>query len=207
MNEQTNGIQTIKNIYNCQARWYDFLVKPVEFFLLHKKRRELFSKISGRVLEVGIGTGANFPYYRSDIVLTGIDASPEMLKIAEHKANKRGLSVDFREMDAENLEFPDGYFDVVVSTLTLCTIPHPVKAAIEMARVCKKGGRVLFLEHGKSDIGWISRWQIRKSDKHFQKHSCRLLSEPLNIIASAGLSVKTSKKFFLGIFQQIEATA
>ena len=153
---------------------------------------------------MGIGTGANLPYYINSVSLTGIDASPEMLKIAKCKAEKRGLSADFREMDAEDLKFPDGYFDAVISTLTLCTILHPMYAVREMARVCKKSGRLIFLEHGKSNIGWVARLQKRKSGKHFQKHSCRLLSEPLDIIASAELNVKTSKRFFLGIFRHIE---
>ena len=207
MNEQMNNIRNIKDIYNRNARWYDFLVKPIEFFLLRKKRRKLVVPLSGKILEIGVGTGANLAYYRNDISFIGVDASPEMLKIAQRKAERNGISADFREMDAENLEFPDGYFDAVVSTLTLCTVPHPVQAVREMARVCKGGGRLLFLEHGKSCIGLVARLQEGKSGKHFQKHGCRLLSDPLNIIASAGLHIKISKRFFLGIFQQIEATA
>jgi len=145
MNEQMNNIRNIKDIYNRNARWYDFLVKPIEFFLLRKKRRKLVVPLSGKILEIGVGTGANLAYYRNDISFIGVDASPEMLKIAQRKAERHGISADFREMDAENLEFPDGYFDAVVSTLTLCTVPHPVQAVREMARVCKGGGRLLFL--------------------------------------------------------------
>ena len=168
MNEQMNNIRNIKDIYNRNARWYDFLVKPIEFFLLRKKRRKLVVPLSGKILEIGVGTGANLAYYRNDISFIGVDASPEMLKIAQRKAERHGISADFREMDAENLEFPDGYFDAVVSTLTLCTVPHPVQAVREMARVCKKSGRLIFLEHGKSNIGWVARLQKRKSGRHFR---------------------------------------
>lgn len=206
MIEQENNIQNIKDIYNNLARWYDFLVKPLEFFLLRKKRREFVASLSGRILEVGIGTGANLQYYRDDVLLTGIDASSEMLKVAKHKAEKYGVEADFREMDAENLKFPNDYFDSVISTLTLCTVPHPIQVVREMARVCKKGGRLIFLEHGRSNIGLVSRLQMKRSEKHFRKHGCRLLSEPSDIIASAGLNIKTSRRFFFGIFQQIETT-
>jgi ubiquinone/menaquinone biosynthesis C-methylase UbiE len=194
----------IADIYNRTARWYDLLMRPLEFFLLRRKRRKLVNSICGKVLEIGIGTGANLAYYNRDVILTGIDASTEMLALAKRKAKKRGLTAEFIEMNAEKLHFADGSFDAVVSTLVLCTVSDPVKTVQEMMRVCKKGGRLLFLEHGKSNVGWVARLQEKKAGKHFQKHHCRLLGEPINLLISTGLRIKTCKRFFLGIFNNIE---
>jgi ubiquinone/menaquinone biosynthesis C-methylase UbiE len=106
-------------------------------------RRWVASKATRDVLEVGIGTGMNLPFYGPDVRLTGVDLSPAMLAEARRRAADLGREVDLREADAEALEFPHGQFDTVVFSLSLCSIPDDRRAVAEGVRVLKPGGRML----------------------------------------------------------------
>ncbi len=205
MDIERRTAHSARDVYRRRAIWYDLSTKPIELFLLRKARRALAASVYGKILEVGVGTGANFVYYPHGLALTGIDASPEMLRIAREKAKLYGLSADLREMDAETLQFPDGSFDTVVSTLMLCTVANPVQAVREMKRVCKKNGRLIFLEHGKSSVRWVACWQARRAKRHLEKHACNVLREPFRIAEQAGLRIQKSRRFFFGIFHYIEA--
>src|SRR5258708_11615573 len=90
--------------------------------------------LTGRVLELGIGTGLNLPHYPPDTELTAVDLSPDMLDRARARAASLGRSIALREADMTGLPFPDDHFDAVVSTLTLCTVPDPIAAVREAAR-------------------------------------------------------------------------
>ena len=106
---------------------------------------------------------------------------------------------------AEALDFPDRSFDTVVSSLSLCTFPDPVAAVREMARVCQPGGRILLLEHGRSDHEWLGRWMDRRADRHAKRVGCCWNRHPLDIVQQAGLTLVNAKRSFLGIMHQIEA--
>ena len=110
--------------------------------------------MKGKVLEVGIGTGRNIPYYPDAVELTGIDFSPKMAEIAREKAKNR-KNVKIREMDAENMEFKDNTFDTVVTSCVFCSVPDPVKGLKEIKRVCKNGGKIVMLEHVRSHNKWV----------------------------------------------------
>jgi len=101
------------------------------------------------ILEVGVGTGINLPYYRSDHQVHGIDISPEMLKKAHQRVEKRGLRhvASLQLMDARAMEFQDHSFDVVIATHVMSVVPEPHKVIKEMERVCKPGGDVIILNH------------------------------------------------------------
>src|SRR5207249_10418367 len=101
-------------------------------------------------LEVGIGTGLDIPLYPLEVALTGVDASPEMLAIAEQRAASLGRDARLVVGDAEVLEFPDASFDTVVFALSLCTIPDDRRAVAEARRVLRLSGRLLLLEHVRS---------------------------------------------------------
>lgn len=182
--------------------WFDQHVLGVAHL-----RKKLLSKANGNVLEVACGTGQNLPLFAPNSRITAVDLSSKMLDVARETAAKHALNVDFALMDAEKLEFPDGSFDTVVSTLSTCTFPNPVRALQEMKRVCRPGGLILLLEHGHSSVPWLAAFQDRNEYRHYQNHAgCRWNQNPLDLIQSAGLRVLKSKRAVLGIFHSIEAT-
>ncbi len=138
----------IKKRYNRIAGFYDILDKPMEA-AASKWREKLLSQISGKVLEVGIGTGRNIPHYPANVELTGIDFSPKMVEIARKKAGTKP-NIEILEMDAENMDFSDNSFDTVITSCVFCSVPDPVKGLKEIRRVCKNGGKILMLEHVRS---------------------------------------------------------
>ncbi len=138
----------IKNRYNRVAGFYDIFDKPMEM-AFSKWREKLLQGAKGEVLEVGIGTGKNIPYYPDNIELTGIDFSPQMVKIAKGKAKNKS-NIKILEMDAENMDFSDNSFDTVITSCVFCSVPDPVKGLKEIRRVCNNGGKILMLEHVRS---------------------------------------------------------
>ncbi len=139
----------IKKRYNRVARVYDILDKPMEM-AASKWREKLLSGVKGKVLEVGIGTGRNIPYYPDNVELTGIDFSPKMVEIARKKAKNKS-NIEILEMDAENMDFNANSFDTVITSCVFCSVPNPVKGLKEISRVCKNGGNILMLEHVRSE--------------------------------------------------------
>ena len=123
-------------------------------------RQEIVGGARGRVLEVGAGTGASFPYYgdqADEIVATEPD--PHMLKRARRRAEQAARPIELRQAGAEELPFEDAAFDSVVSTLVLCTVPDPDRALSEVRRVLKPGGELRFFEHVRYDHAFGAFWQ------------------------------------------------
>lgn len=111
-------------------------------------RRRLWALVRGpEVLEIGVGTGKNIPYYPPDLPITAIDLTPGMLERAQRRATVAGTRVDLRLGDAQQLNFPSERFDEVVATFVFCSVPDPVLGLQEAARVLKPGGKLLLLEH------------------------------------------------------------
>lgn len=197
--------EEIRRKYNKFARWYDLAEGIPELLGLRKLRRELLQRASGEILEVAVGTGKNLRFYPKDRQIIAVDLSPKMLDIARKRANELEIDISFLVMDAENLAFPDRSFDTVVDSLSLCTFPEPVIALKEMARVCRAEGRLLLLEHGRSDREWLGRWQDRRADTHAKQLGCRWNREPLNLTIQAGLKIISARRTFFGILHVIEA--
>jgi ubiquinone/menaquinone biosynthesis C-methylase UbiE len=182
--------------------WFDQYILGVA-----RLRKKLLSKATGKILEVACGTGQNFPLFTANSEITAVDLSPRMLEFARKNAIKHGLNVNLAVMDAEHLEFPEENFDTVVSTLSTCTFPNPVKALQEMKRVCRPDGLILLLEHGHSNFPWLANFQDRHEYQHYQEHAgCRWNQDPLDLVQSAGIKVLKSKRSILGMFHSIEAT-
>ncbi len=141
--------QTKKRGHRRFARNYDRLVAAFEEQIGPKYRGVLLADLQGAVLEIGVGTGANFPYYRPANItrLVGIEPDFYMREQAEAKKTALGLDIELLEASAEQLPFPDNDFDAIVTTLVLCTVPNPALALTEMRRVLKPGGKLYFLEH------------------------------------------------------------
>ena len=168
-------------------------------------RRRQFGDARGRVLDVACGTATNAQFVPEGTEYVGIDVSVDMLEQAAANVEWLSRRENLLEMDAQALEFDDDSFDTVISSLSTCTFPDPVAALSEMGRVCAPDGRILLLEHGRSHIGPIARFQDWRADAHFEKHSCRWNQEPLEIVAASPLTVVDSSSAFLGIITAIEA--
>ncbi|MCC5890571.1 MAG: class I SAM-dependent methyltransferase [Alkalibacterium sp.] len=145
----THSNDTIKKRYNRVSGLYDSMDRMMK----DKWRKDLLNDVSGKVLEVGIGTGKNLHFYSEGVDLTGVDFSPGMMKKAEEKVEKSNLPypVTLREMDIQQMDFPNNSFDYVVSTCVFCSVPDPVKGLKELKRVCKPDGEIIMLEHMRSD--------------------------------------------------------
>lgn len=123
-------------------------------------KRELFSKLSGHVLEIGPGTGANLEYYPEDISLTGLEPNPYMQNYLKEKTRETGKQMEIITGTAENIPAADGHFDFVVSTLVLCSVDSLDNSLSEIKRVLKPGGRFLFIEHvAAPDKSFLRRLQ------------------------------------------------
>jgi ubiquinone/menaquinone biosynthesis C-methylase UbiE len=115
-------------------------------------KERLWSMVEGpRVLEVGVGTGKNMEHYPPGMEITAIDLTPGMLERAHQYAQKRNQVVELHLMDVQNLAFPTALFDTVVATCVFCSVPDPLLGLREALRVTKPGGRVLLLEHVRSE--------------------------------------------------------
>jgi len=191
--------------YDRFARWYDWVEGVPDLLGVRRLRRRLLRRASGRVLEVAVGTGNNLRYYPASCRITAVDVSREMLNVARQRAAKLSMNVCFLSADAEALSFPDQSFDTVVSSLSTCTFPNPVSALREMARVCKQAGRVLLLEHGRSDREWLARWQDCHEDSFAKQLGCHWNREPVELVRNAGLKIDNSQRVFFGVFHTIDA--
>ncbi len=147
------------------ARFYDRMTAGTERAGLGEMRRELLATASGRVLELGAGTGHNFEHYTdavTELVMTEPD--PHMARrLRARMSEEPGAagSPSVVEASAEDLPFDDGSFDTVVATLVLCTVGEPQRALAEARRVLVEAGRLLFIEHVRSSRPGLARWQDR----------------------------------------------
>ena len=127
------------------------------------QRKKVVPLAEGKILEVGIGSGLNLRFYNKSkiIEIWCIDPSEELNAMAKRVATEENINVKFITSGAEDIPFPDNYFDTVLITYTMCTIPSVLKANEEMRRVLKSGGKMIFCEHGVSPDESIKKWQKR----------------------------------------------
>jgi SAM-dependent methyltransferase len=132
------------------------------------ERRQIIAQATGSILEVGVGTGHNLPYYSQRArAVVGLEISPAMLRRAEARARSvrrrdpAGPAIEIRLGDVEDLEFESESFDTVVSFLVFCSLPDPARATAEIYRVLKPGGRLLVFEHVAANGGSLRWWQDR----------------------------------------------
>lgn len=152
-----------------RSNWYERNILPwlIDFACGMKSVREqrlrVIPQAQGRVLEIGLGTGLNLPFYDAGRVqaLVGVEPSLRMHHLALKRSRKARLPVELVGISAERLPLADAIFDTVVSTYTLCTIPDPLAALREVRRVLAPGGRLLFSEHGRAPDANVLKWQSR----------------------------------------------
>jgi phosphatidylethanolamine/phosphatidyl-N-methylethanolamine N-methyltransferase len=151
----------VERVYENLASVYDWVFGPT----LHPGRLQAIKRMEVRpgdhILEVGVGTGINLSLYPRDCQVTGIDFSESMLEKARDRVEKKALTnVRLLQMDAADLKFDANAFDIVYAPYLISVVPDPVKVAAEMRRVCKPGGRVIFLNHFRSGnplLSWAER--------------------------------------------------
>ena len=138
----------VEGVYDKLAKVYDLTFGPT----LHPGRLQALERMDiqpgERVLEVGVGTGINLSLYPKNCSVTGIDFSGSMLEKARERVSRKGLrNIRLLQMDAGDLKFADDSFDIVYAPYLISVVPDPVKVAREMRRVCRPGGRIIFLNH------------------------------------------------------------
>jgi ubiquinone/menaquinone biosynthesis C-methylase UbiE len=151
------------------ANWYERHILPTALDvvcgmpMMGRMRQLVVPRARGRVLEVGIGTGLNMRYYDKSLVtrITGLDPALALHPLARERIAQSGLQVDLVDVSAEKIPLSDASFDTVLITYTLCTIPNPQAALLEMRRVLAPDGRLLYCEHGRAPEASVQRWQTR----------------------------------------------
>lgn len=178
------------------AAVYERIYGRLEPAALRGVRRRLAGRARGRVLELGVGTGLNLPYYRVGVEVHGIDPDPAMLAYARARAGAARLAT----ARAEDLPYQDAFFDTVVATFTFCTVEDPETAAREVRRVLRREGSFLFMEHILSPVpGWAG-WQRRLSPLWRRVlGGCHPDRATLDTFAAAGLRVKELHRLGGGI--------
>lgn len=165
-----------------------------------RQREKVVPRAAGRVLEIGIGSGLNLPYYDAERVsrVWGLEPTPEMARMAEEAAAELDLEVELLEHPAEEIPLDDGSADTVVMTYTLCTIPEPEEALGEIRRVLRCEGSLLFCEHGAAPDAGVRRWQRRITPlwKHLAG-GCHLDRDIPALIESAGFSIEDLETMYL----------
>lgn len=140
-------------------RLIDLVMKHQE---MTRHRRDLLPAARGRVLEIGIGSGLNLPFYGSEVEsLAGVDPSEELLALARGRLQDAPFAVDLQTRSAETLPFDDKRFDSAVTTWTLCSVPDARRALAELRRVLKPDGELIFVEHGRAEAPGVVAWQDR----------------------------------------------
>lgn len=142
--------------YRAIARFYDLLDLPFERGRYAPIRPEMFRDLTGAVLDAGVGTGRNMPYYSAGAQVTGIDLSAAMLSRARRRRDRLGLDVELLEGDICETGLPDGHFDAAVATFLFCVLDDSLQlpALKELARIVKPGGEIRVLEYEYSKRPW-----------------------------------------------------
>jgi ubiquinone/menaquinone biosynthesis C-methylase UbiE len=142
-------LTTLLDRYERIAPLYDLLDYPFEHGRYRHIRPLMFEGLGGRLLDAGVGTGRNIPYYPAGAEVTGIDLSPAMLRRAERRREALGAKVALSRMDVTRLDFPDNSFDAAVSTFLFCVLPpdRQTSALRELGRVVRPGGEIRLLEY------------------------------------------------------------
>ncbi|MEW6660774.1 MAG: class I SAM-dependent methyltransferase [Bacillota bacterium] len=203
MEKDMNAI--VREKYDKKAAGYDCFLAPMEKMAMAKWRKELCSKARGLVLEAGVGTGANFPYYPEGVKVVGVDFSPKMLERAQNRLSLAKTQVELKLADIQDLPFPDNTFDSVITACVFCSVPDAIKGFKELRRVIKPDGKLFLLEHVRSEgsilgptMDWLNPFFQRLAGVNINRRT-------ENNIALAGMQVTKVKNLFRDIVKLITA--
>jgi ubiquinone/menaquinone biosynthesis C-methylase UbiE len=178
------------------AAFYDRGLRATEDAGLREMRAELLAGARGRVLELGAGTGLNLDLYPPGVdELVLLDPDRHMAARLRERLRNSGRQAEVAEAPAERLPFEDDSFDTAVATLVLCTVPDPMAAVDEVGRVLKPGGRLLFIEHVRSEDDSLARWQDRlEAPWRFLGDGCHCNRDTLATLGASRFEVDTVQR-------------
>ena len=186
---------------------YDRGMAPLEKLALRQMRAQIVPRARGKVLEIGVGTGANMPFYGPSTRLTAIDESPDMLAVAARRSASLDNRASLSQMDVETLAFPSGYFDTVVTSLVLCSVVSQQRALAELRRVLRNpGGQLLLLEHMRPHVrplGWLA--DLANIPWYGFNGRCNLNRETQQAVVQAGFELETVESRLGGLLRLIVA--
>lgn len=197
--------ERVRRIQDKHASGYDRQIGFFERILFEGGREWVCSQAEGETLEIAFGTARNLPYYPAGVRLTGVELSPEMAAVAFERLAQEGREADLRIGDVQELEFEDESFDTVVSTLTMCTIPDPRRAAGEAFRVLRPGGRFVLMEHVRSPVTPVRAVQRLLDPLAVRFEADHLLREPVVYLREAGFEIDRVERSKWGIVERIAA--
>ena len=169
--------------------------KPISF-----QRKKVVPLAKGKILDIGIGSGLNIPFYDLSKIdkIYGLDPSSELIKIAKKMAVKKNISIEFLLCGAEDIPLPNNSIDTVLITYSMCTIPEVLKANYEMFRVLKPDGRLIFCEHGLAPDKSVAKWQKRINPVWGKiAGGCNLDRDIPNLISSSGFKILSIEEMYL----------
>ena len=169
--------------------------KPISY-----QRKKIVPEASGTVLEIGIGSGLNIPYYKKSKInkVIGLEPSEQLCKMAKKTADDNNFSIDFLVNGAEEIELPSNSIDTILLTYTLCSIPEPYIALKEIMRVMKSDGRLLFCEHGIAPDEVVQKWQNRINPLWGKLFGgCNINRDIPNILKNGGFKINSLDKMYL----------
>ena len=206
MSTEGKATEIAKRRYNRIAPLYDLMEGLIERSRYSKWRQLLWSKVEGTyILEVGVGTGKNFPYYPANAEIIALDFSEKMLKRAKDRASKQELKVRLQQMDVQHLEFEDNSFDTVVASFVFCSVPDPVRGLTEIERVCKPGGKVVLLEHVLSANRIMGLLMNLANPLVVRMMGVNINRRTVDNVVISGLLVEKVTDLVAGIFKLIES--
>jgi len=170
-----------------------------------KWREPLISSAYGKVLEISVGAGANFPFYPKRVEVTAVDFSSDMLLAAKRGAADHRLNVEFIRSDVESLAFPSNTFDTIVSTLSFCGYENPLNVLASLNQWCKPDGQILLMEHGRSSNAIIRSMQNLMNPMFRRMVGCHFNRDIMGMLQQAGLRIEREEHHWMDMIHLLWA--
>jgi len=194
--------QSLIKKFDKQAKKYDKRRKNDQAY---KFRQRIFQEAKGKVLEVAIGSGLNFPFYSSDIELTGLDFSHEMLKRAQNAAKDYPFKTTLIQEDVETVDFNENSFDTIISSGSLCAYQDPVSVLNSFQKWCEPDGKILMIEHGISTNKPLACLQNALDPLALKVVGCHQNRNISKIVKESGLKLIREERYLAGYLYLIWA--